>query len=71
MKTIHAIVTFKPCAQQQLMMPTNLNDVIPEKHLVRTVNEVVDELDLKPLLRQYKGGGTSSYHPRMMLKVLV
>lgn len=53
------------------MMPTNLNDVIPEKHLVRTVNEVVDELDLKPLLRQYKGGGTSSYHPRMMLKVLV
>jgi len=53
------------------MLPTNLNDVIPEKHLVRNVNEVVDELDLKPLLRQYKGGGTSSYHPRMMLKVLV
>jgi transposase len=80
MGTINAIVTFKPCSQQQLMLPTNLNDVIPEKHLVRTVNEVVDvrtvnevvdELDLKPLLRQYKGGGTSSYHPRMMLKVLV
>ena len=28
-------------------------------------------MDLEPLLRQYKGGGTSSYHPRMMLKVLV
>ena len=35
------------------------------------VNEVIDELDLSKLKKQYKGGGTSSYHPRMMLKVLV
>jgi transposase len=53
------------------MLPTNLNELIPEKHLVRVVNEVIDEMDLEPLMRQYKGGGTSSYHPRMMLKVLV
>jgi transposase len=26
---------------------------------------------MEALLRKYKGGGTSSYHPRMMLKVLV
>jgi transposase len=32
---------------------------------------VVDSLDLEPILSEYKGGGTSSYHPRMMLKVLV
>ena len=53
------------------MLPTNLNELIPEKHLVRVVNEVIDEMDLEPLMMQYKGGGTSSYHPRMMLKVLV
>lgn len=53
------------------MLPTNLNELIPEKHLVRVVNEVIDEMDLEPLMKQYKGGGTSSYHPRMMLKVLV
>jgi len=35
------------------------------------VNRVMDELDLEPILNEYKGGGTSSYHPCMMLKVLV
>ena len=53
------------------MLPTNLNELIPEKHLVRVVNDVIEEMDLEPLMKQYKGGGTSSYHPRMMLKVLV
>src|SRR4030042_580563 len=28
-------------------------------------------MDLSRLLAQYKGGGTSSYHPKMLLKVLV
>lgn len=26
---------------------------------------------MDPVLKKYKGGGTSSYHPRMLLKVLV
>jgi transposase len=34
------------------------------------VNQVVDLLNIDKLLSGYKGGGTSSYHPRMMLKVL-
>ncbi|MDH6356053.1 transposase [Dysgonomonas sp. PH5-45] len=34
------------------------------------INQVVDELDLSGLLSTYQGGGTSSYHPRMLLKVL-
>ena len=45
--------------------------MIPKKHLVRTLNEDVDELDLEPLFQQYKGGGIMSCHTRMMLKVLV
>lgn len=39
-------------------------------HPVRLVSEVVDLLDLSELIAQYKGGGTSSFHPRMMVKVL-
>jgi transposase len=54
-----------------MMLPTSVDELIPADHLVRVVNRVIDALDLDPLLRQYKGGGTSSYHPRMMLKVLV
>ena len=45
--------------------------MIPEGHLVRLVNEAVEELDLEIMLGQYEGGGTSSYHPKMMLKILV
>ena len=41
------------------------------KHLVRVVNDVIDKMKIEPMLRNYKGGGTSSYHPKMMLKVLV
>src|SRR5690606_27123256 len=43
---------------------------IPENHPVRLVNEVVDKLDVGQLIKQYKGGGTTSFHPRMMIKVL-
>jgi transposase len=28
-------------------------------------------MDQKPIVAKYKGGGTSSYHPKMMMKVLV
>ena len=53
------------------MLPTSLEELIPEDHLVRVVSRVIDKLDLDALMRQYKGGGASAYHPRMMLKVLV
>lgn len=64
-------VVFKPYTMGQLQFPSNLEDLIPEKHLVRVVHETIEKMDLTPLLRQYKGGGTSSYHPKMMLKVLI
>jgi transposase len=65
-------VTFKAYTMEQpRLLPPDLGELIPEDHLVRVVNRVVDAIDLEPLLRKYKGGGTSSYHPRMMLKVLV
>ena len=64
-------VVFKPYTMGQLQLPTNLEEIIPENHLVRVVHEAIEKMDLGPLLRRYKGGGTSSYHPKMMLKVLV
>ena len=63
---------FKPYTQEQpMLMPANLEDLIAEGHLVRVVNEMIEELDLEPLVRKYKGGGTSAYHPKMLLKVLI
>ena len=54
-----------------MLLPPNLEDLIPEGHLVRVVDEMIEDLDLEPLIRQYKGGGTSAYHPKMLLKVMI
>ena len=54
-----------------MLMPTDLGAQIPAKHLVRIVSTAIEKMDLSALVAQYKGGGTSSYHPKMLLKVLV
>ena len=53
------------------MLPPSLDELIPADHVVRVVDKAIDKMDIGPLLDTYKGGGTSSYHPRMMLKVIV
>ena len=63
---------FKPYAQgQSSLLPPSLESLVPKDHPCRVVNEVIDRVDLESILAQYPGGGASSYHPRMMLKVLV
>ena len=63
---------FKSYQMDQLIMfPPDIGETIPEKHLVRVVNRFVERLDLSSIIRRYPGGGSSSYHPRMMLKVLL
>jgi len=65
----HLFKSYEP--GQLSLLPTSLDSLISAEHPVRIVNRVIDELDLRPVLALYKGGGASSYHPRMMLKVLV
>ena len=65
-------VVFKNYTPNQVMMlPPSLEELIDKNHPVRIVNQVIERIDIDPLLRKFKGGGTSSYHPRMLLKVLV
>jgi transposase len=65
-------VKFKEYAQNQLMLiPPSLEEMIDANHPVRIVNLVIDQIDLDSLFAKFKGGGTSSYHPRMLLKVVV
>ncbi|MCB0843493.1 MAG: transposase, partial [Bacteroidetes bacterium] len=59
---------FKPYHPNQvLLLPPSLSEKIPSHHPVRVVSEIIDKLDLTPILARYPGGGSSSYHPRMML----
>ena len=54
-----------------LLFPPCIGDFIPENHPVRTVNAILDNFDISEIESTYKGGGTTSYHPRMLLKVVV
>lgn len=52
------------------LFPQDIFEKIPINHPVRLINEVVDRLNIDHIIKQYKGGGTTSFHPRMMVKVL-
>jgi len=63
---------FKPYDQQQILaLPPTLEELIPAAHPVRVVNEVINKLNIEPLLKAYHIKGSSSYHPQLLLKVLV
>lgn len=66
------VPVFKPYTQSQPgLLPPSLDELVPENHPVRVVSSVVDSLDLSVLYSAYEGGGASSYHPSMLLKVVV
>ena len=67
------IITYKPYEQHQAyLIPPSADELIPADHLVRLVNEVIDEMGIERLLRKYQaGGGASRYNPVMMTKVFV
>lgn len=63
---------FKPYDQQQILaIPPTLEELIPKGHPVRVVNEVINKLNIEPLIKAYHIKGSSSYHPQLLLKVLV
>ena len=63
---------FKSYNQGQIsLFPASLDEKIPQDSPVRTINQIVDNLDITNVFDTYKGGGTSAYHPRMMLKVIL
>ena len=53
------------------LLPPSVDEWLPEKHLARFVVEVIDGLDLGRMARAYRGSGSASYHPSMLLGILV
>src|SRR6202140_5205727 len=52
------------------LLPPSIDDWLPEKHLARFVVEGVDGLDLSAMIRSYRGSGSASYHPALLLGLL-
>jgi transposase len=55
----------------QLCLPMDLEEDIPQNHLVRVVNAAVNRLDDAIFAAAYPGGGRDSYHPKMLTKIIV
>ena len=69
---IKKLPKFKAYNQQQaLLLPPSLSELIPKGHPCRVVNDFIDKLDLTALVDDYELIGCSSYHPKMLLKLLV
>src|SRR6201981_3889290 len=57
--------------QTGVLLPPCGDEWLPQRHLARFVVEVIDGLDLRELIGSYRGSGSASYHPAMLLGLLV
>jgi len=64
-------IIFRDYNQKQMVLPSSIMTLIPENHIVRVVNDIIDSIDISALIEKYQGGGRSTYNPKMLLKVLV
>ena len=53
------------------LLPPSVDEWLPRKHLARFVVDVIDGMDLRAMSGRYRGSGSASYHPRMLLGILV
>ena len=52
------------------LFPPSVQDYVPEDHLARFVAEMVEQLDMSPLLGVYTGKGKKPYHPAMLVALI-
>src|SRR5674476_765014 len=64
-------ITYHP--EQQQLLPSALQDWLPQGHLAYFINDTVDSLNLSAFHARYAGGGSRNqpFHPGMMVKVLI
>jgi transposase len=69
---VEAMSNFRPINRDTpFLFPPSVDEWLPERHLARFVVEVIDGLDLSELVKVYRGSGIASYHPSMLLGLLI
>nr|WP_240613544.1 hypothetical protein [Pueribacillus theae] len=63
--------TFKSYNNHQSFFIYDLQELIPEHHVARVVDEMVEAIPDGQLFAHYSGGGRRPFHPKMMLKVIL
>ena len=63
---------FRPIDRETgFLLPPSVDEWLPERHLARFVVEVVGGLDLRSMTGSYRGSGEASYHPELLLGLIV
>ena len=63
---------FRPINRDMdFLMPPSVDEWPPQRHLARFVVEVVEGLDLRAMTGGYRGSGEASYHPRLLLGLII
>lgn len=57
--------------QTPFLLPPSVDEWLPDKHLARYVVEVIEQLDMSAMVKAYRGSGSASYHPAMLLGLLI
>ncbi len=53
------------------LMPPSVDEWLPQRHLARFVVEVTAGLDLRAMAGSYRGSGEASYHPQLLLGIII
>ena len=53
------------------LLPPSVDEWLPERHLARFGVEVIGGLDLRSMTGSYRGSGEASYHPELLLGLIV
>jgi transposase len=63
---------FRPITRDMdFLMPPSVDEWLPQRHLARFVVEVIEGLDLRAMTGSYRGSGEASYHPRLLLGLII
>src|SRR4051812_31110542 len=56
---------------QGFLLPPSVEDFIPKDHLARLINEIVEQFNTEAIEATYSNLGQKSYHPKLLLKLLI
>jgi transposase len=57
--------------KQQFLLPFNLEEFVPENHIARVLNDIIDVVNISDIESTYSEEGCPAYHPRLLLKILL
>lgn len=55
---------------QEFLFPKKLSEYLPDSHLAKAIDEIVDKLDLSKIKEKYSYLGQHAYNPKMMVSLL-